>query len=323
MAFSGRASVNDDRISEVYKGEIWSDALQQRARRRIHWLCSQMSGERVIDVGCSQGIAAILLGREGFSVVGVDIQDSRIDYANAELAKEPSETQSLVRFQVGNAADLAFDDDSFDSALLGEVIEHLTNPGRVLRELKRVVRPGGRIALSTPFGLSPHHDHKQTFYPNNLLRLLWGHLVVDSVEIVDHYFRVVCLAQDPTVEQREAFVLESMAVVDGAFAQFDAEWLDTRRSLNAAEKNVAQLNQASTVQAAAHAKALEHVTAERDSLVARKDAELASKTAELVRTKASLEALRSDLQRLERAELAQKNEGSAMQAKSRRRPGQA
>ncbi len=55
--------MNDDRISEVYKGEIWTDALQNRARRRIHWMCSQVVGDSVVDIGCSQGIASILLGR--------------------------------------------------------------------------------------------------------------------------------------------------------------------------------------------------------------------------------------------------------------------
>ena len=55
---------NADRISEVYKGEIWDEALQQRARNRIHWLTSHAHG-RVLDVGCSQGIASLLVARNG------------------------------------------------------------------------------------------------------------------------------------------------------------------------------------------------------------------------------------------------------------------
>ncbi len=117
--------MNDDRISEVYKGEIWSDEAQEKARRRVHWMISQARGDRVLDVGCSQGIASILLGREGFDVVGVDVQADRIEYANKDLALESEATQQRVRFFVGEGADLDFDDDYFDTVILGEVIEHL------------------------------------------------------------------------------------------------------------------------------------------------------------------------------------------------------
>ncbi len=71
--------MNDDRISEVYRGEIWAEPAQDRARRRINWMCSSAIGDKVLDIGTSQGIAAILLGREGFTVTGVDIQPDRID----------------------------------------------------------------------------------------------------------------------------------------------------------------------------------------------------------------------------------------------------
>ena len=164
--------MNDDRISELYKGEIWSDALQQRAQRRIHWLCSQATGDTVLDIGCSQGIASIILGREGFSVTGIDIQPSRIEYANADLESEPEDVRDRVRFQVGNGARLEFADDTVDTVLLGEVIEHLAVPERLLSEIRRVLKPGGRLVLTTPFGRSPHHDHKQTFYPSAVLDLI-------------------------------------------------------------------------------------------------------------------------------------------------------
>ncbi|MCH7628746.1 MAG: hypothetical protein IH997_08525, partial [Proteobacteria bacterium] len=57
-----------DRISELYLGEVASDEASEVARERIHWMCSHARGETVLDIGCSQGIAAILLAREGFVV---------------------------------------------------------------------------------------------------------------------------------------------------------------------------------------------------------------------------------------------------------------
>ena len=228
--------MNDDRISELYKGEIWTDELQGRAQRRIQWMCSQVNGDRVLDAGCSQGIATILLAREGFSVTGVDIQDSRIEYARADLEKESADTQAHAEFLVANASDLPFEDASFDSALLGEVIEHLTNPERVLEELGRVVVPGGRIVITTPFGLSPHHDHKQTFYPQNLIHTISSTLVVESVDVVERYFRVVAIVDKATPAKHKASALSTFESSDPIWNALDKEAADTRRALVAAER---------------------------------------------------------------------------------------
>lgn len=183
--------MNDDRISEVYKGEIWTDEAQARARRRINWMCSQARGDTALDIGTSQGIAAILLAREGFKVVGVDIQPDRIEYAIADLEKESDATRGRATFQVAEGSDLPFDDDSFDTVLLGEVIEHLAVPQRVLAEAQRVLKPGGRIVITTPFGVLHHHDHKQTFYPASVMDLISNHFGVTSAEVEDRYFRIV------------------------------------------------------------------------------------------------------------------------------------
>jgi 2-polyprenyl-3-methyl-5-hydroxy-6-metoxy-1,4-benzoquinol methylase len=180
---------NADRISEVYKGEIWDEALQQRARDRIHWLTDHARG-RVLDVGCSQGIASLLVARNGVEVIGVDVELDRLDYAEADRAGEPAEVAQRMRFVGASASALPFGDDSFDTVLLGEILEHLEKPEPVLDEVARVLRPGGLVAVTVPFGLSPHHDHRDTFYPANLLELLGGHLLPRSVEVVDRYLRV-------------------------------------------------------------------------------------------------------------------------------------
>ena len=61
-----------DRITEAYFGQM-GDELGRSSRERIHWICSHATGARVLDVGCSQGISANLLGREGKIVTGVDV----------------------------------------------------------------------------------------------------------------------------------------------------------------------------------------------------------------------------------------------------------
>ncbi len=187
--------MNDDRVSEAYKGEIWAEASTQRLRDRIHWMCSRVVGTRVLDVGCSQGIASILLAREGCEVVGIDVQQSRIEYANRDLEAESEETRGRARFMVADGADLPFADGSFDTVLFGEVIEHLAVPDRVLGEIQRVLVPGGRLILTTPFGDSHHHsDHKQIFFPADLVGVVTARFSIEQADIRNDYFFVVAVS---------------------------------------------------------------------------------------------------------------------------------
>ena len=95
---SAHPSNFEDRISEVYYGGLSSERLTRRARDRIHWMCKNVIGDKVLDIGCSQGIASILLGREGYSVVGIDTNSAAIEFANTDLAKEAEEVQARVTF---------------------------------------------------------------------------------------------------------------------------------------------------------------------------------------------------------------------------------
>jgi 2-polyprenyl-3-methyl-5-hydroxy-6-metoxy-1,4-benzoquinol methylase/transcription initiation factor TFIIIB Brf1 subunit/transcription initiation factor TFIIB len=206
----GRISLNADRISELYKGEIVGGAAQARARRRVNWMIGQVSGERVLDLGCSQGIASILLGREGFEVVGVDLQESHIEYANADLALESVTVRERVQFIVGEASALDLEDDTFDTVLLGNLLEHLAVPERVLAETRRVLRSGGKIVITTPFGALGQRDRKQTFFPKALIELLAGSFGVQSADVEEEHFRIVCVKQAETKPEVVAALDESV-----------------------------------------------------------------------------------------------------------------
>jgi len=233
--------MNNDRISEVYKGEIWTDALQQRAQRRIHWLCAQADGELVLDVGCSQGIASILLGREGFRVTGIDIQPSRIEYACADLEREPEEIRDRIGFKVANGSDLHFDSDSFDTVILGEVIEHLAVPNRLLDEVRRVLKPGGVVAITTPFGLSPHHDHKQTFYPSRLWKMVGESLLIRSVSVVDNYFRIVAECPPEDIRESRSMDTKTADLLDDVWSTIDSDLRLNRLKVVELDKRIGAL----------------------------------------------------------------------------------
>jgi ubiquinone/menaquinone biosynthesis C-methylase UbiE len=117
----------------------------QELKRRMLDLCPVRSGDRVLDVGCGLGHELMRLGRhvgmEGL-VVGIDANPSTIAEARRRVA---GETVRLA-LEVGDAQHLEFADDFFDICRTERVLRYLDNPEAALREMARVVRPGGFVA---------------------------------------------------------------------------------------------------------------------------------------------------------------------------------
>jgi 2-polyprenyl-3-methyl-5-hydroxy-6-metoxy-1,4-benzoquinol methylase len=206
------ALIDHDRIAEVYEGTVGSREFQQVSRRRIHWMCAQVGGPDVLDVGCSQGIASILLAREGHRVIGIDREHEPIRAARERLDQEEAQVRERVEFRVGEGRAVGFPDGSFDAVLLGEVLEHQLDPGKLLDEARRVLRPGGRIVITTPYGIHPYPDHKEPLHLSALLERLSAKLSIAEIALVDRYAGVVAERtkdRAPRVWRRALRVAES------------------------------------------------------------------------------------------------------------------
>lgn len=107
------------------------------------------SGERVLDVCCGSGASAIpaaeIVGAEG-SVVGVDLAENLLELARAK-AKQRGLTN--IQFQSGDLMHLPFEDESFDTVVCVFGIFFVPDMEAAMLELKRVVRNGGRVAITT------------------------------------------------------------------------------------------------------------------------------------------------------------------------------
>jgi ubiquinone/menaquinone biosynthesis C-methylase UbiE len=103
-------------------------------------------GMRLLDCGCGPG--SITLGLAEIvapgEVIGVDIAYIQLDAAR-RLAAERSTTN--VRFERGDVYALPYPDNSFDAAFANHVIEHLSDPVRALKEIRRVLKQGGVIGM--------------------------------------------------------------------------------------------------------------------------------------------------------------------------------
>ncbi|SDY58122.1 Methyltransferase domain-containing protein [Modestobacter sp. DSM 44400] len=108
-------------------------------------LPSLRPGQDLLDVGCGPGTITVDLARRvgPGRVVGLDVSAAPLDEARALAAR----SQVEVTFAVGDVYALAADDDSYDVVHAHQVLQHLTDPVAALREMARVSRPGGVIAV--------------------------------------------------------------------------------------------------------------------------------------------------------------------------------
>lgn len=95
----------------------------------------------VIDIGCGDGYGTHLLKENGYHVLGVDFSEEMITHAREKRMHED------IQFQQGDICSLPFRDSTFDGALIVNVIEWTEQPLQALDELRRILKPGGKICI--------------------------------------------------------------------------------------------------------------------------------------------------------------------------------
>ena len=103
-------------------------------------------GDTVLDSGCGPGIVSRYLARFVAKVVGVDITSEMLKVARETAAKQP-EISNKLSYVEGNMTALPFADNSFSAAVTRYTFHHLEHPAEALKEMARVVKPGGRIVV--------------------------------------------------------------------------------------------------------------------------------------------------------------------------------
>lgn len=133
---------------------VYLDACREvdvirRGKRLTFELLELAPGHRVLDLGCGTGEDVISLSaRVGAAgrAVGVDADPWMIEEAH----RRAPERRPHAEFRVANGERLPFDDAYFDGCRLERLLVHAAEPGRIVAELARVTRPGGRVVLAEP-----------------------------------------------------------------------------------------------------------------------------------------------------------------------------
>ena len=145
-----------DRIARVYDrmNAVMTAGLHHTWRRRASELACLAPGGRALDVATGTGDLAFELGHrvapDGL-VVAADFSENMLAIARDKQAARRRVTTAPagveIRFEQGNALDLAYPDDSFDAATVGFGARNFSDLERGLAEMARVVRPGGKVVV--------------------------------------------------------------------------------------------------------------------------------------------------------------------------------
>ncbi|HRW11495.1 MAG TPA: methyltransferase domain-containing protein [Syntrophomonas sp.] len=124
----------------------WDGQYCQQMYAQVLEKISEQPFESLLDVGCGSGVMLAILGKEQphMKACGIDLSEQMIKQAQIKLG-----TNADLR--VGDADNLPWNDDIFDLAVCNAAFHHYPNPIQSLKEMYRVLKPGGRLVIADPW----------------------------------------------------------------------------------------------------------------------------------------------------------------------------
>lgn len=136
---------------------------------------------RILDVGFGDGSLLKLLAKHSFNAFGIDISEKNIE----KLRRETERDRVRVDVRLGDINDIPFPDKDFDIIVVAEVLEHIPDLNKSIKEISRVLKKDGSVVISVPFGqkikyercvnchqLTPRDGHLHSFAKDSLSKIL-------------------------------------------------------------------------------------------------------------------------------------------------------
>lgn len=135
-------------------------------RKRVDYIANVLKaslpeGARILDVGCGNGVISRHLGKLGYNVLGIDVSDKTIATAKSLT------TQPNVVFMKKSAEELVASGEKYDAVICSEVLEHLQDPGSLLKVLYHTLSDHGKLIVTVPNGKGP----RETFVTRPVLKM--------------------------------------------------------------------------------------------------------------------------------------------------------
>jgi ubiquinone/menaquinone biosynthesis C-methylase UbiE len=160
-------------------------------------------GKEVLDVGCGAGGKSLYYAANGAKFVyGVEILEKYRQEAEG-LAGELG-LSAKFSFVAADSARLPFEDNSIDTIIVNDAMEHVAEPQKTLTEMLRVVKPGGRIYVNFP----PYH-HPFGAHLSDAIYIPWVHLFFSEKTLINSYKNLV--ADKPDGKERIEFRISKRA----------------------------------------------------------------------------------------------------------------
>lgn len=154
-------------------------------------------GKRVLDVGCGAGGKTMYYASLGAErVTGIDVVAHYKEESEA-LAAQLGYSDKFTFFCT-DAAATGFEDNSFDTIIMNDAMEHVDRPDAVLRECKRILRPGGRLFVNFP-----PYNHPYGAHLSDLIGMPWVHVFFSDKTLIGAY-KELCKTV-PDGDERIAF----------------------------------------------------------------------------------------------------------------------
>jgi SAM-dependent methyltransferase len=167
-------------IEQRFLGEAWFAQAPGRPPFSRLIPFDELASRDVLEIGCGTGVHAALLARAGARVTAVDLTPTAVELTRRRLALKGLEAE----VSEADAEALPYANSSFDFVWSWGVIHHSERTDRVIAEIARVLRPGGRV------GLMVYHRHSVTFWVNYFLYrgVLRGGLLQEGPDaLADHW----------------------------------------------------------------------------------------------------------------------------------------
>ena len=148
------------------------------------------AGKQVLDFGCGAGGKSLFYAKCGAEkVTGIDIVESYKE-ESAALA-ETLGLSDKFEFVLGSATESGFPDNSFDTIIMNDFMEHIADPEKVLEEARRIIKPGGKIFINFPPYFHPFGAHL-----SDAVNMPWCHMFFSEKTLIGTYKDLVADLSD-------------------------------------------------------------------------------------------------------------------------------